>query len=41
MEVQGKVVIITGASMGIGAATARVFAEAGAKLVLAARSEDK
>jgi len=27
--------------MGIGAATARVFAEAGAKLVLAARSEDK
>jgi NADP-dependent 3-hydroxy acid dehydrogenase YdfG len=41
MEVQGKVVIITGASMGIGAATARVFAQAGAKLVLAARSEDK
>jgi short-subunit dehydrogenase len=41
MEVQGKVVIITGASMGIGAATARVFAEAGGKLVLAARSEDK
>ena len=41
MEVQGKVVIITGASMGIGAATARVFAERGAKLVLAARSADK
>ncbi len=41
MEVQNKVVIITGASMGIGAATARVFAEAGAKLVLAARSADK
>lgn len=41
MDVQGKVVIITGASMGIGAATARVFADAGAKLVLAARSEDK
>src|SRR6266508_708479 len=41
MEVQGKVAIITRASMGIGAATARVFAEAGAKLVLAARSEDK
>jgi NADP-dependent 3-hydroxy acid dehydrogenase YdfG len=41
MEVQGKVVIITGASMGIGAATARVFAENGAKLVLAARSADK
>lgn len=41
MEVQGKVVIITGASMGIGAATAHVFANAGAKLVLAARSADK
>lgn len=41
MEVQNKVVIITGASMGIGAATARVFAQAGAKLVLAARSADK
>jgi len=41
MKVQSKVVIITGASMGIGAATARVFAEAGAKLVLAARSVDK
>src|SRR3954447_22640889 len=40
MDVQNKVVIITGASMGIGAATARVFAEAGAKLVLAARSAD-
>lgn len=41
MEVESKVVIVTGASMGIGAATARVFAEAGAKLVLAARSTDK
>ena len=41
MEIQDKVVIITGASMGIGEATARVFAEAGAKLVLAARSADK
>ncbi|HEY1013690.1 MAG TPA: SDR family oxidoreductase [Herpetosiphonaceae bacterium] len=41
MDIQGKVVIVTGASMGIGAATARVFAEAGAKLVLAARSAEK
>ncbi|THF69201.1 SDR family oxidoreductase [Deinococcus sp. Arct2-2] len=41
MNVQDSVVIITGASMGIGEATARVFAAAGAKLVLAARSADK
>ncbi len=41
MEVQDKIVIVTGASMGIGAATAHVFADAGAKLVLAARSADK
>ena len=41
MDVAGNVVIITGASMGIGEATARVFAEAGARLVLAARSADK
>lgn len=36
---QGKVVAITGASRGIGAAAARVFAAAGAKVVLLARSE--
>ncbi len=41
MEVQDKVVVITGASEGIGEATARAFAAAGAKLVLAARSADK
>ena len=40
MELSGKIVIITGASMGIGAATARAFAQAGAKVVLAARSAD-
>ncbi|MDG9723797.1 MULTISPECIES: SDR family NAD(P)-dependent oxidoreductase [unclassified Streptomyces] len=36
----GKVVFITGASRGIGAAAARLFAREGAKVVLAARSTD-
>ena len=36
-----KVFLITGASTGIGAATARVAAEAGYRVVLAARSQDK
>ncbi len=36
-----KVVIVTGASSGIGEAIAREFARYGSKLVLAARSEDK
>ncbi len=36
---QGKVVVITGASQGIGASAAEVFAAAGAKVVLLARSE--
>lgn len=36
---EGKVAIITGASRGIGAASSRLFAEAGAKVVLAARNE--
>lgn len=35
-----QVVVITGASSGIGLATARMAAEAGAKVVLAARSDD-
>lgn len=39
MDPKGKIVIITGASSGIGAATARVFAVAGADVVLAARSQ--
>lgn len=36
---QGKVVVITGASRGIGAAAAREFVKAGAKLALLARSD--
>ncbi len=40
MEITRKVVIITGASEGIGLATARLFAQRGAKLALAARSAE-
>lgn len=39
MRVDGKVVLITGASEGIGAACAAEFARAGAKLSLTARNE--
>lgn len=38
---QGKVAIVTGASSGLGEATALRFAEAGANVVVAARREDK
>ncbi|MDV6315221.1 SDR family oxidoreductase [Idiomarina sp. HP20-50] len=40
-EVQDKVVIITGASSGLGEETARMLAGKGAKLMLAARREDR
>ena len=38
---QDKVAIITGAAMGMGAATAQLFAEAGAKVVVADFNEGK
>jgi len=41
MEIKGKVVVITGASSGIGEATAREFGREGAKVVLAARRVDR
>jgi NADP-dependent 3-hydroxy acid dehydrogenase YdfG len=41
MAIKDKVIIITGASSGIGEATARLLASKGAKLALAARREDK
>jgi NAD(P)-dependent dehydrogenase (short-subunit alcohol dehydrogenase family) len=41
MRLKGKVAIITGATSGIGAVMARRFAAQGAKVVLAARREDK
>jgi NAD(P)-dependent dehydrogenase (short-subunit alcohol dehydrogenase family) len=39
MSMKGKVAVITGATSGIGEAAARVFAEAGTKLVLTGRDE--
>jgi short-subunit dehydrogenase len=41
MDVNGKVAIVTGASGGIGLATAKILSSKGAKLVLVARSKDK
>ncbi|WP_435845224.1 SDR family NAD(P)-dependent oxidoreductase [Streptomyces flaveolus] len=40
-HLQGRVSVITGASSGIGAATARALAAYGARVVLAARNVDK
>lgn len=40
-KLEGKVAIVTGATSGIGAATAKIFAENGAKVVLCGRSIDR
>ncbi len=41
MEMDGKVVVITGASMGIGEALAKVFADEGASVVLLSRDANR
>lgn len=41
MSIKDKVIVITGASSGIGEATAKLLAKKGAKLVLGARRESK
>jgi len=41
MDIKNKVVIVTGASSGIGYATAKLLSEKGAKLALVARSKKK
>ncbi len=40
IDLDGRVVVITGASSGLGLLTARIAAERGARLVIAARDED-
>ncbi len=41
MDINGAVVLVTGASSGIGEATARAASQAGARVVLIARREDR
>ena len=41
LSLQDKTILITGASSGIGAACAKIFAQAGAKLLLVARRQER
>src|SRR5580700_11615598 len=41
MQLSGKVVVITGASMGIGEAIAKIFADGGASVVLLSRDSGR
>src|SRR6476660_6547249 len=41
MELAGKVIVVTGASMGIGEAIAKLFAEQGAGIVLLSRDSSR
>jgi uncharacterized protein len=41
MQLSGKVVVVTGASMGIGEAIAKIFADGGANVVLLSRDADR
>jgi short-subunit dehydrogenase len=41
MEMDGKVVVVTGSSMGIGEAISKVFADAGARVVLLSRDSSR
>ncbi|MEO1300626.1 MAG: SDR family NAD(P)-dependent oxidoreductase, partial [Cyanobacteria bacterium J06636_16] len=41
VSITDRIILITGASSGIGSACARLFAQAGARLILAARRKEK